>query len=1041
MRKKLLYLALMLMPIAALALKNSTTEKVANFSDFLQQKAETAVESQSKNTPAKIRLNVPHKLAYAWATRERSGKKGLVSFYLDQPQDLTLLFEMENSAFAGTHGTGTDYFFYRYRDNQEEQTFEPIAFSKVNIATGEVTDVASWRNANFICNDMTYDFSTGKIYAMCRTIYHDDILSYDVEYSAILRVDPKTGSYTEVKSFLQDYSGFTNPIYLTLAADMQGNLYSVTNGGVLVKFDTKNNFEEQVIGVTGLSPGTYIQSMEFDHSTSTLYWQADFSKTNSVLAMVNTTTGKASTIGEAGNDARLAGIYVPFNTPAYTAPGAPGNVKAIADKDGALKATVTWTNPTRSFGGQLIGNVQSVSVKRNGEVIKVFNGGAPGEEMVFTDENAPAAGMTDYTVFASNGSGEGMNATTSVWVGHDIPAEVTKLGITNTKEGGAELTWEAPTTGAHGGYIDAASLTYKVTRMPDAVVVAEGVNECKYVDNSVTAIGEYYYIVTSRTADGEGDSSRSASMFVGSTATYPYTCNFKTQAEFMSWYVIDNNGDGSTWKYKEQMNKGYAMYGYNNKNAGDDYLISPDLYMKKGNTYMICFNYKGANATYTEKFELTFGKEKSAESQSTVVKQYEFKSGDLTSSGMITLPAVEESGIYHVAFHATSDKAMYNIYISDVEITEIKGQGGGGDDEPLTAPFNLKAKVNGAFATLSWNNKEEEGGVKTDINEGFDTYADWERNPAGNYGWTYIDADGGIPYYNLYGTIEATFPGAKIPCAAVVCNPANINSTFLEDNPPASGDKYLMFRNNAADSAGNRPAPKANDYFISPRLAYGKPFVFSFYAKADPDSEEEDPAWKWNKEEIRVGYSTTGNAADDFIWLTGQNEVVTSEWGFHSYTIPADAKYVCINYCTPECGSLMCLDNVFIGTGTPMMASKVGAKAATFQYFNIYLNDELVGRSTENSFRLKNLAKGDYTAKVTAQYQEGESKAAEVTFTINVLHGDVNGDGEVNVSDVTSLINKILGTGSYTDEVCDINGDGNVDVSDVTALINKILLG
>ena len=53
--------------------------------------------------------------------------------------------------------------------------------------------------------------------------------------------------------------------------------------------------------------------------------------------------------------------------------------------------------------------------------------------------------------------------------------------------------------------------------------------------------------------------------------------------------------------------------------------------------------------------------------------------------------------------------------------------------------------------------------------------------------------------------------------------------------------------------------------------------------------------------------------------------------------------------------------------------------------------------------------------------------------------GDINGDGVVNVSDVTALINKILTLSDYPDAVCDINGDGVVNVSDVTALINMIL--
>ena len=43
------------------------------------------------------------------------------------------------------------------------------------------------------------------------------------------------------------------------------------------------------------------------------------------------------------------------------------------------------------------------------------------------------------------------------------------------------------------------------------------------------------------------------------------------------------------------------------------------------------------------------------------------------------------------------------------------------------------------------------------------------------------------------------------------------------------------------------------------------------------------------------------------------------------------------------------------------------------------------------------------------------------------------------MSDVTALINKILGSSTYSDAVCDINGDGEINVSDVTALINLIL--
>ena len=53
------------------------------------------------------------------------------------------------------------------------------------------------------------------------------------------------------------------------------------------------------------------------------------------------------------------------------------------------------------------------------------------------------------------------------------------------------------------------------------------------------------------------------------------------------------------------------------------------------------------------------------------------------------------------------------------------------------------------------------------------------------------------------------------------------------------------------------------------------------------------------------------------------------------------------------------------------------------------------------------------------------------------LRGDVNGDGEVSISDVTQLVNFILSDTS--NERSDVNGDGEVGISDVTLLVNIIL--
>lgn len=56
------------------------------------------------------------------------------------------------------------------------------------------------------------------------------------------------------------------------------------------------------------------------------------------------------------------------------------------------------------------------------------------------------------------------------------------------------------------------------------------------------------------------------------------------------------------------------------------------------------------------------------------------------------------------------------------------------------------------------------------------------------------------------------------------------------------------------------------------------------------------------------------------------------------------------------------------------------------------------------------------------------------------IHGDVNGDSEVNISDVTALVDYILGKAtSYDASVCDVNADNEVNISDVTSLVDIIL--
>ena len=67
--------------------------------------------------------------------------------------------------------------------------------------------------------------------------------------------------------------------------------------------------------------------------------------------------------------------------------------------------------------------------------------------------------------------------------------------------------------------------------------------------------------------------------------------------------------------------------------------------------------------------------------------------------------------------------------------------------------------------------------------------------------------------------------------------------------------------------------------------------------------------------------------------------------------------------------------------------------------------------------------------------------SGRIGFTTPSYSEDINGDGEVNIADVNSLIDIILGGLDYSDGLSDVNKDGEVNIADINAIINIILSG
>ena len=77
------------------------------------------------------------------------------------------------------------------------------------------------------------------------------------------------------------------------------------------------------------------------------------------------------------------------------------------------------------------------------------------------------------------------------------------------------------------------------------------------------------------------------------------------------------------------------------------------------------------------------------------------------------------------------------------------------------------------------------------------------------------------------------------------------------------------------------------------------------------------------------------------------------------------------------------------------------------------------------------LSEGEWKGRIS-------SRIITVQAEQQLLKGDVNGDGEVNVTDLVPLVNMILGI-TQSNVAADVNGDGEVNVTDLVPLVNLIL--
>lgn len=491
---------------------------------------------------------------------------------------------------AGAYG---DYAYYVAASQMIGSIEVAKELVRVDLEAGTYKTVGELTGYTNLINDMTYDRSAAKMYAISRI---------DDTRSALFTIDLKTAESSLVANLDRKF--------FTLAADYSGNLFAISFDGDLCSID-KTTGKVRVIGSTGQHPETF-QSMEFDHATRTLWWIATTRRLNEsgtielsecFVAKVNTSTGVITRCNDFG-DNQIAGLYIPSFAAPDNCPAPVESPAAVAADNGEMRAVLSWTNPSETFGGEPLKTISKVEIKRDGVIVGNVTDAEPGKRSSFTDVIDDVTGATHtWLITAYNNNGAGAAAAISAFVGRDIPAPVSGITVERLTPNSARISWEPALTGINGGWCDPESFTYTVVRYPDEKVIASDISDTECSDSGADVSDTYHYAITTTSSCGTSEAATSPTVALGPKLGTPYTCEFSTD-DFGQWTPYDGNSDGNSWTQMYiNWAKADAAFISAAQYALDDWLISNLFELEPESSYKVRLNTM-ANGTHPLKFYL-----------------------------------------------------------------------------------------------------------------------------------------------------------------------------------------------------------------------------------------------------------------------------------------------------------------------------------------------------------------------------------------------------------------------------------------------------
>lgn len=696
-------------------------------------------------------------------------------YQMEQTDGFSIKPFLINSAVYSNGGgafVGDDFWFiWKQRDPTGQITL--CQLEKLNLKTGERKNFGVCDNNLMATSAGTaVDPTTGNVYG----IFWD---SENMASRELGIIDYPNGTRTTIATISQT-------LY-ALCCDKTGQLYAITQSGKLVKVDKADGMLTEV-GNTGVKP-SMMQAAAIDSYTNKMYWTALYKnskgKDEAGLFEVDLVTAQATKLASYPNLDEFSALRILAPKAKDGAPAPASGLTATFNK-AETSGTLSFVMPTESFDGTTISGELSYTVSIDGES-KTSAEAETGKEVSVS--LSTSTGLHEIAVVVSNSVGDSPAASVSKYVGYDKPLPPADVKLTVDESANkAHLEWTAPTVGENGGYVDVENLTYNIVRHPDGKEFS-GISGTSFDDMLTPATAMMYsYDVAAVNHSHRGKTATSNAVMYGNGYDVPWTENFDNASSLNMFTVVDANNDGSTWAWSRFKTKA-VTYTYNDKNAADDWLITPPIAMQAGKKYKLTFDEHVTLSRYPEKLEIKFGTGLDYTAYTELMKKTTFTNEDFVTKTIYVTPAAD--GNYHFGFHACSDAFQGLLYIDNMAVdvepeatapaaaTEMKANAAEYGANPVTISFRAPDRaINGsALTAISKIEVKAKGGGTI---KAFDTPAPGQNltcsdeNAAKGLNTYYITA------YNENGAgkrAEVTaFVGTDTPAA-----PSNITVSGNED--------------------------------------------------------------------------------------------------------------------------------------------------------------------------------------------------------------------------------------------------------------------